>query len=374
MKNGNVEKIENEEISLQCRVFTEFPFPAKLRRAVVFFEGQKKHIIDGYMAYWEKKVGTRAIKITANPHYGFPTGNDILVILYLIKKAREQNSGGSIEFKSLNEFLRTFDYGCDQPNRTNAFKAFQRIFYSTWYYEDGSKKLPFRVMAYCELFPEDGLFKGEEFKNKIVLTKEFWDIILDYPVPYNFETVVKLKKSPTALNLYLFLVYRTWVNWKIEKKEVFLPYFGENGLKFQLSSEISEDRFFRRDFKNWVEQIKEIWPECPVYFKHDKGFDDQLSSKKKQKIFKDGLFIHTQNPDQLHVPPHWDKELRLAREEGKKKALSEAQKPTPGQIDFIMKYGDNSTKLKLDAGEISKTEALKYISEVTSGWNREKKL
>jgi hypothetical protein len=323
MKEAVEKKIEedkeNNVITLQCRAFTEFPFPPKKKRAKIL-DSKNRLEVDGFMPYWEKKIGTRSIKITANPHYGFPYGNDILIILFLIREAIRQNQSGGITFKSVNDFLRAFDYGCDEPNRNRAYNAFQRIFYATWFYEDGTRKIPFRVMSYCELFPGDGLFQGTDYRNKIVLTPEFWKMVRDYPVPYDFDAVVKLKASPVALNLYLFLVYRTWQNWKLEKKEVFIPFFGESGLKYQLSSEISTARKFRQSLQEWIEQIKLIWPDCPVYFKREPP--PEKPTAKIHRKYLDGLFIQATSPDQLHVPPHWDKELRLAIEESQTKALN----------------------------------------------------
>lgn len=371
----NVEKKGgNVEVALQCRVFTEFPFPPKTRKAKIFLDGEKRPQIDDYLPYWERRIGTRAVKITANPHYGFPYGNDVLVILYLIKEAKRQNNNGMIIFQTVNEFLRAFDYGCDQPNRDNAYKAFQRIFYATWFYEDGTRKIPFRVMSYCELFPEDGLFQGDPYKNKIVLTPEFWKMIQEYPVPYNFDAVVKLKKSPSALSLYLFLVYRTWVNWKVEKKEIFIPYFGESGLQYQLASDLAEAYSFRQKIQIWTNQIKGVWPDCPIKFKAETRAERQPGRKPRKYL--DGLFIHCTNPDQLHVPPHWDKELRLAIEEGQQVALKAAQIPTEKQAKVIRSGGSTDDVARLDAGTMTKAEATKIVGEIlakrSEAWDKKK--
>lgn len=366
-------KAENNEIALQCRVFTEFPFPPKSKRSTIL-DSKNRVQIDGYLPYWEKKIGDRSIKITANPHYGFPYGNDILIVLYIIRQAREQDRNGEIIFNTVNDFLRTFDYGCDEPNRNNAYKAFQRIFYATWFYEDGTRKIPFRIMAYCELFAEDGLFQGEQYKNKIVLTPEFWKMIRDYPVPYNLDTVIKLKKSPSALNLYLFLVWRTWTNWKREKQEVFIPYFGEEGLQYQLSSDISEPFHYREKISKWIGQIKEHWPDCPVFWKTESHKTRQPGRKPKKHL--DGLFIHCTSPDQLHVPPHWDKELRLAIEEGQQVALKAAQIPTEKQAKVIRSGGSTDDVARLDAGTMTKAEATKIVGEIlakrSEAWDKKK--
>ena len=370
----NVEKKrEQNEIALQCRVFTEFPFPPKIKRATIL-DSKNRVQVDGYLPYWEKKIGDRAIKITANPHYGFPYGNDILIVLFIIREARKQNRNGEIIFNTVNDFLRTFDYGCDEPNRNNAYRAFQRIFYATWFYEDGTRKIPFRIMAYCELFPEDGIFQGEQYKNKIVLTPEFWKMVKDYPVPYDLDAVIKLKKSPSALNLYLFLVYRTWVNWKVEKREIFIPYFGETGLQYQLASDLSEAFSFRQKMQIWTNQIKDVWPECPIKFKAETRAERQPGRRARKYL--DGLFIHCTSPDQLHVPPHWDKELRLAIEEGQQVALKAAQAPTEKQAKVIRSGGSTDDVARLDAGTMTKAEASKIVGEIlakrSEAWDKKK--
>lgn len=371
MKRVVEKKTKKDEIALQCRLFTEFPFPARTRKIKMFYDNNNKPIMEGYLPKWEKKIGSRKVKIIADPEHGFPHGNDILVILYLIKEARKQNDNGLITFKSINDFLRAFDYGCDQPNRKTAYSAFQRIFYSTWYYEDEHRKKKFNVMGYCELFPEDGLFTGDEYQNKIALTPEFWEYIHNYPVPYSFDAVLKLKKSPMALNLYLLLVYRTWMNWKVEKTETFIPFFSESGLKHQLSSEISSARHFREKFKSWLKQIKEVWPDCPVYLKKE---SQQLKTGRVQRTHIDGLFIHTTSPSQLHVPPHWGKELRLAQEEGKKVAAEQEKKLknrlTRKQEDFILSHGSEELIQRMEAGELTKKDASEFIGETIKTWQK----
>lgn len=362
---SHVEKKDaGDEIALQCRVFTEFPFPPKPKRATIR-DGKERVRFDGYMPYWEKQIGSRTLRLTASPHYGYPCGNDILVVLFLIDEARRQGRGGEIGFRSVNDFLRAFDYGCDAPNRKNALEAFQRIFYTTWFYEDGPQKMPFRVMSYCQLFPEDGLFQGEEYENKIVLTPEFWKVVQGYPVPYDKGAAIALKRHPTALNLYLFLVWRTWVNWRVEKEEVFLPFFGESGLQYQLASEISAKNHFREKFQDWLLLVKSVWPDCPVYFKPETHRTKPHGARPRKYL--DGLFIHCTSPSQLHIEPHWDKELRLAQEEARETeqaALVERLRPTAKQAAVIRRGGTEEQIRLLDAGEMSRAEASEIIGGI----------
>lgn len=368
-------KINDDGIALQCRIFTEFPFPATYRKITWNYDNEKRPAREGYMPKWEKRINGRYIKILSDIEYGFPHGNDILIILFLIIELRRQNAGREIIFDTINSFLKTFDYTYSGENGKKALRAFKRIFYSTWYYRDeAGNEYSFRIMDYCKLFPEDGLFRGPEYKHKIVLTEEFCAAVSLFPVPYKTAPVIALKQSPMALNLYLFLVYRTWVNWKKEKVEAFIPFFGDNGLQNQLSSEIGTVRKFRQSIQGWVEQIKEHWPDCPVYFKEESHLERPKGRRPRKYL--DGLFLHCTSPDQLHVPPHWDKELRLAIEEGQQVALKAAQTPTEKQAKVIRSGGSTDDVARLDAGTMTKAEATKIVGEIlakrSEAWDKKK--
>ena len=48
------------------------------------------------------------------------------------------------------------------------------------------------------------------WNSKIELSEMFFDEIIDHPVPIDMNTLTALKRSSLGLDLYLWLVYRTF--------------------------------------------------------------------------------------------------------------------------------------------------------------------
>ncbi|MCK4762015.1 MAG: replication initiator protein A [Candidatus Aminicenantes bacterium] len=311
------------EIQVQFKPLTISPLPPKTKK-VEIIEG--KHKTEGFKPVWEKTTGDYKVKIVADPEYGFPYGRDILVILWLIKAAMEQNQGGIIKFSKLENYLDTFNIDSGGKSYAPAINSFKRIFYSTWFWEDkrdeNNKAFSFRIIKSWNVYFDEEKGTNPLFDSYIELSQEFWSLVKRYPIPYDLSMVIKLKHSPAALNLYLFLVFRTYVNWEVEKEEKFIPLFGETGLKNQLSSDTKDNYKFKQNFMKWIDEIKAVWDNAPFYFKVETN--PKKKGRKGNKIFKDGLFIHVENVDELHIKPHWQKKLRLAAEEAEKKILSES--------------------------------------------------
>jgi hypothetical protein len=74
--------------------------------------------------------------------------------------------------------------------------------------------------------------------------------------------VAALANAPGVLDLYLWLVWKTW---SLNGHSVQIPLFNPGGLADQLGSrEYSADRFFRRKLRHWLLEVKTIWPQCPA--------------------------------------------------------------------------------------------------------------
>jgi hypothetical protein len=376
-----VKKSENIELMYQFKPLTVCPLPARIKKIDIVYNKSKRPAIEGYEPYWEKKTGDQYVKIIANPHYGFPHGQDILVILYLMKAAIDHNKDGLIEFKSIYDYLKTFNIDTGDKSSKAAIKAFKRIFYATWFWESkrtgNEQAISFRIIdSWNVWFDKEMPSQNPLFKSFIKLSPAAWQILKTHPIPCKLDAVCSLKGTPTALSLYLLLVYRTWHNFHNEKKEAFIPFFGENGLQFQLSSGIDKAKHFRQKINHWIDQIKEVWPDAPFYFKHET--DPDRMGKNKKKIYQDGLFINVKNVNQLHVDPHWDKMLRQAQEqsaetnfkaiEAKKEVLAKNYGLSEKQRKFIERFGDSETIERMKKDELSQGEASFYIASITNAW------
>jgi hypothetical protein len=105
-------------------------------------------------------------------------------------------------------------------------------------------------------------------ENLIVLSQEFYNEIMDHPIPTNLEAAKALSSAPAALDLYTWLTYRCFS----AKGEERVPLFGEFGLVNQLGiGGYGRPRKFREQLKQWLILVKTMWPECPARVSGDGG-------------------------------------------------------------------------------------------------------
>jgi hypothetical protein len=96
----------------------------------------------------------------------------------------------------------------------------------------------------------------------VTLSESFYTEIIGHPIPLEREVVALLANAPRALDLYVWL---TWKSWTVKGPVVRVPLFGNNGLAHQLGSgEYSLGRYFRRKLSNWLRYVRTLWPECPA--------------------------------------------------------------------------------------------------------------
>ena len=96
--------------------------------------------------------------------------------------------------------------------------------------------------------------------SKIELSEKFFNEIISYPVPLDMNTLKALKRSPLGLDLYLWLVYRTFplrAPQRITWKQVYRQ-FGSDPVK---ASDNVTVQNFRREVLRELKKIKLAWPD-----------------------------------------------------------------------------------------------------------------
>jgi hypothetical protein len=94
-------------------------------------------------------------------------------------------------------------------------------------------------------------------ENVIVLSDEFFREITEHPIPTDLEVVRLLAASPGALDLYLWIAYRSFTT----KTRQTIPLFGPHGLQAQLGcTEYSRPRRFRAMLMYWMAAIAQVCP------------------------------------------------------------------------------------------------------------------
>jgi hypothetical protein len=206
-----------------------------------------------------------------------PFGQDRLIPIWIAtlalwKKTRE------VYFDSAAQMLDFFHLPKDGPHYRRLLEGFTRLFAATIFF--GTEEQPSRaaLIDWARFhffdrmrlwFNRDGAnsLSDDHPDNVVVLSKPFYREIDEHRIPVEREVVAALTHAPGALDLYLWLVWKTWT---VSGAPVRIPLFADNGLKNQLGSkEYSADKRFRQRIVQWIRRIKVLWPECPAAITED---------------------------------------------------------------------------------------------------------
>lgn len=364
-------ELKKQKIGWHFRPLAICPLPSKPMEKLTIIENEKEKEV--YRVLWKRKSGNIEVEILGHPKYGVPYGQDILIILFFIIEAKKQNSR-KIENKFYSEFCKMFDIDMDDGRRLIDVKMkLERIRnakYSWKDYSDPERQKELHYLFVDEInisTKKDSEFKGE--KQYILLSERFWDEIQKYKIPINMTAVKYFKGRSSYLNFYLWLSYRVAINYfknkeailKGERKNLkrdFIPYWGVNGIKNQLGSQITARRNYRIYIKNNLKAVKEIWPKCPVKIKGD-ALEIEVKDKKEVDV----------NIDDIKVFGAENSRLR----KGKKTIPYKKRIFSDKQIEFLKKHGSEDIKEKLKSGELEYKEGSEEIRNIKKEWNDTKK-
>lgn len=99
-----------------------------------------------------------------------------------------------------------------------------------------------------------------------MLSDEFYQEIVEHPIPTDLDAVRVLSSAPATPGLFTWLSYRCFA----AKGEELVPIFGPRGLAAQLGNvEYARPRHFRETIEEWLGAIRGMWPECPARISAD---------------------------------------------------------------------------------------------------------
>jgi hypothetical protein len=213
---------------------------------------------------YERRNGHFKLQITGHPEFGLPYGQDRLIPIFLATLAVRQQSQ-TVRFKSGATILEMFGMSKGGKEYRRIVAAFERVFGATIFFgtamTEGCSRLVHRVrfnfMQQARIWYEG----SASDENVVVLSEEFYAEVLAHPIPCDMDAIRLLAASPGALDLFLWLSYRTFT----AKGSTSIPLFGPAGLVSQLGCiEYSRPRRFRAKLAEWIHEIRIIWPGCPV--------------------------------------------------------------------------------------------------------------
>jgi hypothetical protein len=228
---------------------------------------------------YERRNGQFVLQVTGHPQYGVPFGQDRIVPIFLATLAVQQKSQ-TIRFKTASEMLDIFGMSKGGKEYRRLIGAFERIFGATIFFGTDAFTAKAKVVhrARFNFFQEaqiwynrtsDDRVLSRGFENTIVLSDEFFQEVMDHPIPADLEAVKLLCCAPAVLDLFVWLSYRCFT----AKGKESIPIFGPFGLIHQLGAgEYARPRKFREKLRQWLQTIRLVWPDCPAQISADGGY------------------------------------------------------------------------------------------------------
>jgi len=228
-----------------------------------------------------RRNGNFTLDIVAHPQYGLPFGQDRLIPVWVATLAVLQKSR-VVRFPNPSALLDYFELPKNGYHYERIVQGFQRIFGATIFFGTEeqrqrailSNSTRFHFFDRVQLWynrEEPAELHSNESENMITLSEAFYDEIDRHRIPVERRVVAALANAPGTLDLYVWLVWRSWSLAAGQRSRV--PIFGNSGLGQQLGSiEYGRQRDFRNKLTKWLREVKAWWPECPASISSDGRF------------------------------------------------------------------------------------------------------
>ena len=224
----------------------------------------------GNQLQYKRVNGPYKLIMTATGEYKLPFGNlPRLLLFWVCTEAVRTRSRELVLGHSLSEFMYKLDIYAQSGGRggvrTRLRNQMQRLFQSTvrLTYKDahGEVSMSSQVTDRTEFWwnkhqPDTPML----WNSKIELGEKFFNEIIRYPVPLNLNVIKAIRRSPLGLDLYMWLVYRTFslrhpaqLSWKMLYQQ-----FGVDPARAKDKRTVDA---FRTDVLRELKKIKIAWPE-----------------------------------------------------------------------------------------------------------------
>lgn len=220
--------------------------------------------------HFSRKNGKYTLSIMADPSIGLPYGVVPRLLLAWITTEAVRTKKREIELgDSLSDFMRELDLvptGGRWGSITRLKDQMRRLFSSVVraHYQDSTGEVGKTItpveeyqLWWAPKQPEQAAL----WKSTIRLGEGFFNEVINNPVPIDLRALKALKKSPMALDIYMWLTYRMYsvkkplvINWEL--------------LQLQFGSDYADDKTgrqgFRRGFTRALNKVLVVYPEANV--------------------------------------------------------------------------------------------------------------
>jgi hypothetical protein len=276
----SVERLINDALAMESESALEAGALGFMARAMVQATLPHKQVAGNE---FERRNGNYSLSIMAPSSIGLPYGTIPRLLLAWLTTEAVKTKSRELELgDSLSGFMAELDMmptGGRWGSITRLKDQSRRLFASsiTAVYENGpgfaviNQAVADRAQFWWDnKHPEQaGLWKST-----VTLSENFFNEVIDRPVPIDMRAIRALKKSPLALDIYSWLTYRmsylkspTVVSWA--------------GVAMMLGSSYAELRDFKKSFLNELRKVLLVYPHANV------------------EVLPDGLRI---KPSLTHIP------------------------------------------------------------------------
>ena len=216
---------------------------------------------------YKRVNGPYTLYMTAGGGCKLPFGNfPRLLLAWVSTEAVQTQSRELVLGRSLSEFMRSLDvYTTSGGTHTRLRNQMRRLFNAhvqlVYADEQGEARVSSSVADRTEFWWNER--KPDEpslWESKIELGEKFFNEIINHPVPLDMNTLTALKRSSLGLDLYLWLVYRTFslrAPLQISWKQVYRQ-FGADPARATDTRPVDN---FRTKCLRELKKIKLAWPE-----------------------------------------------------------------------------------------------------------------
>ena len=221
----------------------------------------------GNQAQYVRQNGPYTLVMSVAGINKLPFGtNPRLILAWVCTEAVRTQSRDIVLGRSLSEFMRKLGISStDGRGQARLRNQMERLFscsVSMIYKDDNRQASAFAVLADLTDFwwnPKQPDQKGL-WESKVRLSESFFNEIVSHPIPLDMNTLKALKRSPLGLDLYLWLVYRTFplrAAQRITWKQVYRQ-FGSDPAKASDKNTVQD---FRSKVLRELKKIKLAWPD-----------------------------------------------------------------------------------------------------------------
>jgi hypothetical protein len=238
------------------------------------------HSDPGDVPAWVRKNGNYALTVqpgwdgATNRSVGYPYGVIPRLLMFWLTREVLRTKKRHIELgESLSAFMRKLGLDPSRGGKRSDTKRLreqmQRLFFSriSFQYNGIANGKKFQSRIDIQVAPKSYLWWSERdqdaafgFGSWVELSEDFYNAIVQNPIPLDEAVVLKLKNSPLALDLYTWLSYSTYLVNQANKSRV-IPW---KALHEQFGAEYKRLDNFKSKAEDALKRICQEYPELNV--------------------------------------------------------------------------------------------------------------